>query len=343
MKKFLSVAKYFVLLGIGIVLLYFAFRGQDFEELQKQFKEAHYEWVVASMLLSLVAYWSRAYRWRLLLGPLGHHPRTSSAFIAVMVGYLANLALPRLGEVLRCTVLNRLERTPVDACIGTVLAERALDLVMLLLLFGATLLLEFDLLSDFVFGLFAKNPESAAASSKALYWMAGGAVLLCLLALFIVRKYQHVLHRNLLYVRVRTFAGGVLKAIMSIRHVERPWVVIFHTVLIWAVYYLMTYIVFWALPETSHLGPLAGLSILMIGGLGMTAPVQGGIGAYHFLVSRGLMLYGVSEAAGLSFATIVHGSQTLLVLVGGGICLLWSMMRLRHKLPEPILPHEQRY
>ena len=330
MKKTLTALRYLLLFAVGVALMYFAFLGQDFSDLKDKLQNADYFYVAISLVMSMVAYWSRAIRWKLLLEPLGHYPKASNTFIALMVGYLANLALPRLGEVLRCTLLNRLDKVPVEACLGTVVAERVFDMIMLALVLGATLLLEFDLLSGFLMSIFSgKLNTPNENTSNSIYWILAGVAVLGLVFMWLMYRYHSFLQRYMFYAKATSFALGVGKGLVSVKNLRNPWSFVLHTLIIWVMYYGMTYIVFFAIPETSGLGWQSGMAILVIGGLGMAAPVQGGIGAFHWLVSKGLMLYGVSEVIGLSLATLLHGSQVVGVLIVGGFCLLWSIVRLR--------------
>jgi uncharacterized membrane protein YbhN (UPF0104 family) len=328
LKKLLSIGRYLLLLALTIGLLYLAFRGLDLAELKGILLRADYTWVGISLLMGIVAYWSRAYRWKLLLAPMGHNPSTTNAFISLMIGYIANLALPRLGEVLRCTALNRLEKIPIEACLGTVVAERIMDMIMLLLMLLLALVLEFDVLSGFLMSLFSSK-DQGAESSNALYWILAAAAFGLFLLWFLLRKYSHLLASNKFYNKALGFAKGIGQGLTSVARLEQKGAFLFHTLLIWVMYFGMTYIVFRAMPETEHLSLGTGLAVLVIGGLGMAAPVQGGMGAFHWLVSHALLLYGIPLVTGSGLAVLLHESQTLLVVLVGGICLIWSMLRLR--------------
>lgn len=323
-KSLLSTLRVIVLLAVGAGLLWLAFRGVDLETALASFQEINYLWLGISMLAGIIAFVSRAYRWNLLIEPLGYKPRFYNTNNSLMVGYLANLAVPRLGEITRCGSLSRAEKIPFDKLLGTVIVERLLDVVCLALCMLATAWLEYDRLGSFL-------TESIIAPLKS---KAGGiadrpmipVIFLLSLTAFIVwrklRRSSAPSGRPGWQEKIRNMVSGVVAGLRSVRQLNRPVLFIVHTLLIWFMYFVSSYTCFSALPATSALGWKAGLFALVVGGMGMSAPVQGGIGAYHLLVSRGLGLYGISNVNGLAFATLIHTSQTLLVILLGGIAFL---------------------
>jgi uncharacterized protein (TIRG00374 family) len=322
--RFKSLVRYTLLLGVGAGLLWLSFRGIDLSSTLLEFRSIDYGWLGVSLLVSVIAFISRAHRWNLLIRPMGYRSSLYDTLNAVMVGYLVNLAVPRLGEVTRCGSLNRTSKVPFDILLGTVIVERILDVICL----GTCLLLaawiEHDRLGDFLHQNITMPLQSKTEmlSGIANYqWI----ILLVSAAAIGFLTMMYMRRRRLRLPGSEKLSGllkGILQGLRSVRTLDRRAAFLFHTVLIWFMYFLMSYTCFKALPATAGLSWQAGLFVLVVGGMGMAAPVQGGIGAYHLLVSRGLILYGLTLVHGLAFATLMHTSQTLLVILMGGIAML---------------------
>ena len=316
-----SAIKYLLLLGIGILLLWLTFRHEDLGAILEKIKNADIRWILASLFFSMLAFISRAYRWNMLIEPLGYHPKLSSTSYSLMVGYFANLAIPRIGEFTRCGSLSKAENIPFHILIGTVIVERVIDLVMLAVSMLVVATLEFDLMSGFLREqLFVPLRRKFHDGPWVLAISASG-ILLILALYFLIKKYRHTLRKIKWYGKLEQLLGGVLNGVRTVAKMKRNGLFIFHTLFIWVMYFFMTYTCFFALESTQHLGVKAGLFVLVIGGLGMSAPVQGGIGAYHWIVSQGLLLFQIELSDGITFATLVHTYQTLLVIVLGLLSL----------------------
>lgn len=324
MKSYISSAfRYTILLVIGIALLLLAFRGQDLNRLLSDLKKADYEWVIASVIACFLAHVLRALRWRMLIRSLGHgSPSLLNTFYAVIIGYLANLAFPRMGEVSRCGVINRTDDIPLVKLIGTVIAERIADLLMLCMLIAIAIFLQFSLLSEFIY-------------RNILIKLTGriGDVTFLILAVFIL-----ILSLLFFYILIKRRKWGISArlyslfiemkdGILSVKDLDNKTGFIVSSILIWFLYGLSTYLCFFALAPTSELGTLAALSALVFGSLAMIAPVQGGIGAFHWMVSEGLTIYGIQKSDGLAYALLIHSSQTLFILFAGALSLILLIMR----------------
>ncbi|WP_337044501.1 lysylphosphatidylglycerol synthase transmembrane domain-containing protein [Emticicia sp. 17c] len=326
MKK---VLQYVVSLAIAGGLLWFVFKDIDLNELWGKIKQADYRWVGLSAVLSLLAHWSRAYRWALMLNPLGYNPSVFRTTLAVLVGYLANLVFPRAGELARCGTLQKLEGIPFEKSFGAVVAERIADVLMLLMLILLNFVLEFDRLSAFFFNFFGnkfKNPILLLGIGAAL-------VILGIMVYLTFRKNKDRIMQSAFYQKISKVVEGLASGFLSVRNLKNPMVFVFHTLLIWALYYLMTYILCQALPETANLSPLAALTIFVMGSIGMAAPTQGGIGSYHFLVGSIVVLYGLSEQDGITLATFLHAMQGLIFVVVFGIVAFLLTFVLPQKKP----------
>ena len=287
-----------------------------------ELKQANYSYIFISLIFAMIAFASRAHRWNMLIHPLGYKPRFSNTFYSLMFGYLANLALPRLGEVSRAVALNRAEKIPLDAVIGTVIAERAIDVLMLFFCIVLALIVQFDRIS-----LFLKNNLIVPLSEKIsntihshffIPVIIAGIIFLAVL-IFILRKRNF---SSVLSQKINLFFKGIFQGLITVIKLKNHTAFIFHTFLIWFLYWLVSYICFFSLDATSGLDMKAGIFVLVVGGLGMTAPVQGGIGTYHLMVIQGLFMFGVEETGAKSYAIIVHASQTLLVILVGVISFL---------------------
>lgn len=310
--------RYLIYLTLGILLFYLAFKGQDLNKMISDLQKANFKWIIISIIISLIAHFLRAYRWNLMIGSLGHGtPSILNTFHAVIMGYLANLAFPRMGELARCTVINKSDRIPVTKLLGTVIAERVADLLMLGLIFLLAILLEFKLLSGFL------NEHVLSKLSGRIgdiILVISGLILLSVITIFFLIMIKK---KNWGFAeRIFHFFSGMKAGILSVKRMDNKAGFLISSVFIWLLYGLSSYLCFFALKATASLGPGAALSTLVFGSLAMIAPVQGGIGAFHWMVSEGLMAYGISKTDGLSYALLVHTSQTLIVLIIGSISLI---------------------
>lgn len=331
-RSFFKVFNFFIFLAIGLTLLYFAFKGIDFDSLVKDLKNANYAWVALSLVFAFVAYLSRAYRWKLLIEPLNYNPSFKNVYHAVMVGYIANLAFPRIGEITRCGSLTKTDKIPIDSLIGTVIIERAIDMVVLLVLLFIIFIAKLE-----SFGNFIKTNVFIPVYQKFInavdfpfyYWIIPVFIIVAIIIIYSYFKKR--LKRVKVIHKFRKLLRGVFAGVKTVTKMRNRWAFLLHTVIIWVMYFLMTYVVVFAIPETKELTPIDGLFLLVIGGLGMAAPVQGGIGAFHWIIASGLTLYDIPKTEGLVFATIQHESQVFLVLVLGAFSILMLFLNSRRQ------------
>ncbi|MBL7925812.1 MAG: flippase-like domain-containing protein [Bacteroidia bacterium] len=315
-KTFLQVIKYGTMFAIGLLLLWLTFKDVDIEQTWQKIKNANWFWVWLSVICSVAAYFSRAYRWNMLIETAGYKPRFMASVYAVCIAYFANLALPRMGEVTRCGTLGKKENIPFDVLLGTVIVERVIDVLTLLVAMLFLLLWQYDLMYAFLTQHVLKNkPLELDTIQWVLIFTATTVVVFC------VFKWI-MLPNNAMAKKVRGFIAGVFTGLKSVQKLKNLPLFIFHSTFIWVLYLMMVFVGFKALQSTSMLTFNASLFILVAGGLGMTAPVQGGIGAYHLLVSAALVLFGVAYEDGLAFATLLHTAQMLQIVVLGLLALL---------------------
>ncbi|MDN4165721.1 lysylphosphatidylglycerol synthase transmembrane domain-containing protein [Cytophagales bacterium LB-30] len=321
----IKLAKYGLPLGISALLLWWVFKDQDLAVIAKGFREAEYSWIVLSVLISILTNYLRAIRWNLLMEPLGYSLSGFRTFLALMVGYFSNIFVPRLGEITRCGILYRTDRVPVAQSFGTVVVERVIDVVSLLIVIGLSLLVEFDKLYGFVAPYFADKLQ--LLKNPLFLTLAGIAALVLLIGAWLFFKlFKKKLLQYTLIQKVYALFQQIVEGLLSIKDLKHPILFILTTIAIWVLYYFMAYVIVFSLEATSHLSWLAGVSILVMGAIGMAAPVQGGIGAYHILVSSVLVLYGVAKEDGLVYATLIHSSQALTLLVLGAISFFISLI-----------------
>ncbi len=322
--------KYVLFLGIGGFLFYLAFRNTEFEKLISDFQKANYWYVLASMIMGFLAFVSRGIRWTLLLEVLGQKPGTWNSIHSISIGYFSNLLVPRAGELARCTALNRVDRIPVNRLFGTVILERVIDFLMLFVLVLLTLILQFDALMNFFETAFqGKSGKNDSSGTIIKIAIAVGFVLILVALYFMRARFEHFP----IYHRVREFWWGIKDGLKSVSKLKSKWPFILHTIFIWVMYYLMVYIVFFAMDSTHHLSASDGLFIMIVGGLGMVVPTPGGIGAYHYLVMLGLGILGVAKDDGVSFATLVHTGQMIMTILAGFIAFV-VLARVRANRPD---------
>ncbi len=325
-SKLLSSLKYILLLFAGLGLLYLTFKDQNLNEIFVKLTAADPFWLVVSIVLAFAAYVSRAVRWVMLMEPLGYKPRLSMTLYALFIGYFANLAIPRIGEITRCGILANSEKVPFHSIIGTVIVERVIDLIMLMISMMLVAILEYDMLSRFLSEkVLGPMAGKFTIFTSPVFWL--GMVIAGVVFVWLIVKYgKKSEHESKVVTRLRGLFQGVASGFKTVLRMKNTGWFIFHTILIWVIYFLMTWVCFFCLDATSHLDMKAGMFVLVVGGLGMSAPVQGGIGAYHYIVSQGLQLFGVSDTDGIVYATLVHTTQTLLVVVLGLFALFMIFM-----------------
>ena len=316
MRKMIPFLKFSLPLLLGLVLLFYAFKNVQLDDFLAKLNLTRYGWVIGSMLLSLLAYVSRAYRWRLLLRAADQKVSTFRLTLAVFVGYLANLAFPRLGEVVRCAVLKKTNQIPVSLSIGTVVTERIIDSLVLLFFLIIALLLEFDLIVTYFENIFSTYHIPL---DGILYAALTLLMIFSILVLVILRTHTPLSQRT------KKMASEVLRGILTIKSIQSKSLFLITTTVMWLTYFLMSYMIFFALEETSSLSLTAGFMLLVSGGIALALPVQGGIGTYHAMIAMMLGLYGIENTTGLFLATLLHSSQILSVVIFGGISLVITL------------------
>jgi len=340
-----SALRYIISLGLAGGLIWFVFKDINLADMLDRFSQADWRWMAISCFLLLCAHVTRAWRWGMLMEPLGYKPGIVNSSISVLTGYFANYIVPRMGEVTRCGTLYRLERIPVNLSFGTVVAERIFDVIILLFLIGLNFILEFDRLSSFFTEIFQSkiqgNGQPDAGPSLLLIILGAGffAVIIGAIVIFSSASLRNKLMENAVVQKIAAFLQGMLEGLLSVRKLKNPGMFFLSTVMIWVFYYLVSYVLFFCIPETSQLGLLAGLTLLVVGSIGMTAPTQGGIGAYHLLVGSVMVLYGLTQKDGITLATFIHGTQMLFMLVVGALAFLYVLIQNKAVQEPAVVTH----
>jgi len=316
-KRVFSVIQYLFFLLIGIVLLWLVFRKIEINEVFHEIREAQYIWLLISIILGILSHIARAIRWNILIRSMGYQVETSTTFFSVMVGYLANMAFPRLGEVTRCGVLSKKKNIPFTSLFGTVISERVFDMIVLALIILSVIFLQLGLLKAFV-DKYIVSSLTGMANQDNLYLLLIAIFIVIILPLIFLRIFFNRIRQMRVYSKASDFVKGLLNGIKTIMHMREKWQFLGWTLVIWILYTLMTYSAFFALEATSHLDFFDGVTVMALGSLGIVAPVPGGIGAYQFIVKAILTeIYHIQSEPAVSFSIILWAAQSIMIVVVG--------------------------
>lgn len=340
-KQFIfSAIKFLLFLGLGILLIWLAVKNlteEDKAQIVTSILEANYAWIIFSMAIGILAHLSRAMRWKLLFAPLGFVPTLRNTFFAVMIGYLGNMALPRLGEVLRCGILKRYEKIPLMQSFGTVITERIIDLFVLFILFIVSIRIEYvrmhDYLSENIF-FPLKLKLHSLIDNKPKFFLLIVIVASAVVLLFVLRKRAL---QNVVVLKIRNVLLSFWKGIRSVVKIKNPYLFIFHTLFIWTMYVMSVYVCVFAFKETASLSFTDCLAIMCFGSLGIIA-TPGGIGAYQWIVLQIMLFWGYTTAIGVAFGWVVWLAQTVVILIGG----LLSFVLLEINNKKMVAPNPER-
>ena len=266
---------------------------------------ADLKYIISAIVFGILSHLSRAFRWKFLLNPLGYYPRFINSILAVLVSYIANLGIPRSGEILRATTLSNYEKIPFEKLFGTIIAERLIDFIILLSLIFLTLSLQFESIWQIL-------REKTFDLQKLI------AVIFILSLIFFGLKKFLGKNNSKILTKINTFIEGLIEGIMSIKNMPYKLAFATHTIFIWTMYFSMFYIIKWTIPEMQNLQIIQMLPSFVIGGLTLTA-TNGGIGIYPLSVAMALSSFGISNESGLAFGWIVWTSQTLMIIFFGSL------------------------
>jgi uncharacterized protein (TIRG00374 family) len=320
--KLQTIFKYLFFLGLGIFLVWWSIHkmgDKNWQECKTALRSAKFILFIPVFFILLASHISRAIRWKILMKPLGYSPRLLNTFFAVMIGYLANLAVPRLGEVLKCTILGKYEKVPADKLVGTILIERAIDVVSLMIVFAIALASQASIIGSHAKTTIKNNFFTGDYSGIFINL----AILLTLLVIFyflikfIFKKYSEIG----IIKKINTLFIGVGAGISSIKNLENKSTFIFHSIFIWLCYAAGTYIGFFVIPETSNLPIAATFPVLAFASIGMII-TPGGIGSYQWFIMGVMVLYGIDEGHGYANGLLQWIAQFCIILIVGFLSLI---------------------
>ena len=308
MKKVLSLSKIIIPLAIGIFFIYLSYRNTSTEDrinIIKYIQNADYRFVLLSVFFGLLSHISRAVRWQYLLEPLGYRPKIINSIFAVLIGYFSNLGIPRSGELIRASAMDRYENIPFQKGFGTVITERVIDLLLLLICIFFALGLQFDLIAGYI-------------NLKDLNFFLTVLGLIILVSIFFLFRKFVLQTKYPIMEKIKIFFQGIWEGIISVKFIRNKVLFIAHTIFIWLMYVLMFWIIKFSIPETINLGINKLIPAFVIGGLSISA-TNGGIGIYPYSVSLVLIALGISKESSLAFGWITWTCQTLMVVAFGTI------------------------
>jgi len=324
-----NLLKFILFLGIGVTILYIVYQKNSatyladclskggtadacifWKKLLSDFKTAKFQWLVLAIALFTISNVSRAIRWKMLISPLGKRPRLINSFLCIILGYFANLGLPRSGEFVRAGTFAKYENISFEKVMGTVVVDRIFDVISILIVTGIALIVEFDKIWNFFSPYLSFNTN--------LIFILLALVGMCILLFVFRRKISQIS----LFKKVENLIRGFGEGLSSISKIDKPWWFLFHSINIWVMYFLMTYVIFFSFKPTELLSPVVGLVSFVFGAWGIVIPSPGGMGTYHFLTQTVLGFYGVSEVDAFSFANISFVTIQLFTNILTGILAL---------------------
>lgn len=324
MKKILlNFFKIAFFLGIGVFFIWFFVKDlstEDKSSIVSSLRNANYFLVAVSVIIGLSSHIFRTLRWRLLFEPMGYKPGLPNTFNAVMIAYLANLALPRLGEVTRCGILKKYENIPFSNSLGTVIAERAFDLLTFVILFLINILIQFQQIKAYVYDkIYSPMLEKFnILNDRILIFVLVGILIFLVLIIYLLNKR---FSKNKIFLKIKEMFIGFWNGLKSLSQIKKPFMFFFYTFLLWLSYFLTVYVCIFAMDETSGLNAFAPFSVLVFGTIGIML-VQGGIGIYPVISAETLVLYGIASVHGYAFGWLAWSAQTITIIILGVIALI---------------------
>lgn len=337
--KLKTILKVVIFFGIGLTILYLVYARQQqhfqvdctmkgipeedcslMSKIFQDFKSVNYFWIITTMMLFLVSNILRSLRWKQLFQAIGYKPRMVNLFGTIMINYIANLGIPRSGEIVRAGLISKYENISFEKSLGTIVTDRLFDLIMfaivitLAILFGGNDLIEY----------LSENAVLPTGFFRTLFSARVLIPVILILAIIIGLgvKYRSSLVKTRFYQKISETLKGFYTGIESVRYVSNIPLFVVYTIGIWLCYYLMLYLAFFSFEPTTHLGPIAGLVVYAFGSLGILIPTPGGMGSFHYLVGESLGMYGISGADSFSFANIVFFSINIFVNIVFGLAAL---------------------
>jgi len=318
LRKAFPVLKIVLPLLLGIALVWYALTDVPLSKLLSYWESADKSWIIIGAVLGVLSNLSRAYRWRFQLEPMGYNIKLGNSIMAVYATYLINYTIPRAGEIARVSIITNYEGVPFEKGFGTIVAERIADMLVLLGIIIITLFLQFE----FIYTFFAErfNPIKIGVALAIL-------LLLGVILFRIIRRSQAKIA-----LKIKTFISGLIEGVLSILKMKKKWQYVFHTLFIWGMYVLMFYVTSFAIEDTRHI-PFAAILIGFISASFSIAATNGGIGSFPVAVYAAFSIFGIEKDPSYAFGWIMWASQTLMIVVLGGISLIYLPIynRKRHQ------------
>lgn len=327
-----------IFLLIGLVILWLVTRGQNLDQIWFYLKNANFIWFVPAVAAGILSHFVRALRWKILINSLGSRVKIHDVFYAVMAGYSVNLAVPRLGELTKCVAITKYYGIPLNRVAGTMVAERIVDVLTLFLLMVFTIAIQWHFVMGFLQELFFNRIFAFVARNPIVLLVLTLGLIIASILLLVYAK------RKLSDSKPGSFAFGIKSQIKGFREglqsvflMREKTHFLILSFIIWFLYFLTAYIGFMAIDATRHLTPMAGITLLAMGSLGILAPVPAGIGTYHFITIATLtLLYGVNSEPATSYAYLSHLMQVFLILATTGAIWAFRFIRTGRRLRQPV-------
>lgn len=336
-KRVKVILQYLLFLGLGFFFVWMSVKDIDDEkwgQIRFALRNARYYLIAPVFVILLLSHYTRALRWRLLIESLGYTPHKANTFFAVMIGYLANQGVPRMGEVLKCTVLARYEKIPADKLVGTIILERLIDAVSLLIVFGITLAIQPGLYADIINQAFHTSGSQEHKGIPGFVWpLAASVLIITVIAVWMIRKKKNFSDLLELF---KTIGRRIWQGLSAVQHLKKRGQFILLTLLLWTLYLTGGYIGFHALHETEQYGIREAFTVLSAGSIGMIIS-PGGIGGYALLIEGTMMMYGLQQGIAAAFGWLLWIAQTVVILIGGLISFVllpWYNKRIN----RPVIP-----
>lgn len=334
-KAVLTILKYLFFLALGIFLVWWSIHkmgDKNWEECKTALASAKFILFIPVFFILVASHISRAIRWKILMKPMGYNPSLVNTFFAVMVGYLANLAVPRLGEVLKCTILGKYEKVPADKLVGTILVERAIDVVSLLIVFVIAIATQADIIGEYAKTTIRKNFLSGSTQGMIIKII---AIIAAVILIYFVLKFIFKKYRDVGFVKkVNTLFKGVGAGLSSIKNLDNKTVFILHSIFIWLCYAGGTYLGFFVIPQTAGLPIAATFPVLAFASIGMII-TPGGIGTYQWFIMEVMILYGIDKGHGYANGLLQWTAQFFIILIVGFVSLIALPYYNRNKTKAP--------
>jgi glycosyltransferase 2 family protein len=320
-KKIISYLQYMVFIAAGFLLVWWQIHSMTDEQLTKfkaAISNANFLLIIPVVAMSLLSHLSRGMRWKILMEPLGYKPKTKNVFSVIMIGYLVNSFVPRVGEIIKCSLLAKYENLKTDKLIGTIIIERTIDLITYGFFLIITVLIQIDVVSNYVSEKFSALTKNSDAGT----WIKLAAIIAFIFIIyFIIKKLSEKYPNNKILVKVRNFTKGIVQGFISVKNLKDRKGFLLHSIFIWAMYLLQIYIGFKAMDATMGLGIKAACAVLSLSTLAMIA-TPGGMGSFPLFVMQTLLIYGIAEAEGFAFGWVIWGVSTINIIIVGVICLI---------------------